>query len=49
VVLLGLRAHSDFDHDVRQLKPLQVIAVAFLGVFVFVGGLAALVHWIVPG
>lgn len=46
---LGLRARSDFDHDVRQLKPLQVIAVAFLGVFVFLGGLAALVHWIVPG
>jgi predicted Na+-dependent transporter len=45
---LGLRARSDFDRDARQLKPLQVIAVGLLGVFVFVGALAALVHWIVP-
>jgi hypothetical protein len=34
---------------VKQLKPLQVIAVGLVGVFVFVGALAALVHWIVPG
>jgi hypothetical protein len=46
---LGVRARGDFDRDVKQLKPLQVIAVGFVGVFVFVGALAALVHWIVPG
>lgn len=46
---LGLRAQSDFDRDVRQIKPLQVIAVGLIGVFMFVGALAALVHWIVPG
>jgi hypothetical protein len=46
---LGLRARSDFDQDVRQLRPLQVIAVALLGVFLFVGCLAAFVHWMVPG
>ncbi len=46
---LGLRARSDFDRDVRQLKPLQVVAVGLIGVFIFVGALAALVHWIVPG
>ncbi len=45
---LGLRARSDLDRDARQLKPLQVIAVGLAGVFVFVGALAVLVHWIVP-
>jgi len=46
---LGLRARGDFDRDVKQLKPLQVIAVGLVAVFVFVGALAVLVHWIVPG
>ncbi len=45
---LGLRARSDLDRDARQLKPLQVMAVGLAGVFGLVGGLAVLVHWIVP-
>jgi len=45
---LGLRGKHAMERDVQQLKPLQVIAVGLLGVFVFVGALAALVHWIVP-
>jgi hypothetical protein len=46
---LGLRGRQGFDQDVQRLKPLQVVAVGLIGVFVFVGALAALVHWIVPG
>jgi predicted Na+-dependent transporter len=46
---LGLRGGQGFEQDVRRLKPLQVVAVGLVGVFVFVGALAALVHWIVPG
>jgi predicted Na+-dependent transporter len=46
---LGLRARSGLERDVQQIKPLQVVAVGLVGVFVFVGARAALVHWIVPG
>ena len=46
---LGLRGRQGFEQDVQRLKPLQVVAVGLTGVFVFVGALAALVHWIVPG
>ena len=46
---LGLRARQGMDRDVQHLKPLQVIAAGLVAVFLFVGALAALVHWIVPG
>jgi hypothetical protein len=46
---LGLRGRQGFEQDVQGLKPLHVVAVGLIGVFVFVGALAALVHWIVPG
>jgi predicted Na+-dependent transporter len=46
---LGLRGRQGFEQDVQRLRPLQVVAVGLIGVFVFVGALAALVHWIVPG
>lgn len=46
---LGLRARAGLERDVQQIKPLHVVLVGFAGVFVFVGALAALVHWIVPG
>jgi hypothetical protein len=46
---LGLRGRQGFEHDVQRLKPLQVVTIGLIGVFVFVGALAALVHWIVPG
>lgn len=46
---VGLRARSEYEQDVRKLKPLHLIAVAILGVFVFVGALVGLVHWVVPG
>ena len=46
---LGLRARAGLERDVQQIKPLHVVLVGFVGVFAFVGALAALVHWIVPG
>lgn len=46
---LGLRGGQGFEQDVQRLRPLQVVVVGLIGVFVFVGALAALVHWIVPG
>ncbi len=46
---LGLRARAGLERDVLQIKPLHVVLVGFAGVFVLVGALAALVHWIVPG
>ena len=45
---LGLRGRQGLEQDVQQLKPLHVLAAGLVGVFVFVGALAALVHWIVP-
>lgn len=45
---LGLRGRQGLEQDVQQLKPLHILAVGLVGVFVFVGALAALVHWIVP-
>ena len=46
---LGLRARQGLERDAQQIKPLTVLVVGFVGVFVFVGARAALVHWIVPG
>ena len=45
---LGIRKNSDYQSDLGQLHPFQIIAVALVGVALFVGGLIALVHWIVP-
>ena len=46
---LGLRGRQGLENDVQQLKPLHVLAAGLIGVFIFVGVLAALVHWIVAG
>ena len=46
---VGLRARSEFEQDVQKLNPLHIIAVALLGVFIFVGALVGLVNWVVPG
>jgi hypothetical protein len=45
---LGIRKNSEGQSDVGTLSPLHLIAVALVGVALFVGGLIALVHWIVP-
>ena len=44
---LGIRRRSGLEEDMRRLNPLHVVLVAFAAVALLVGGLAALVHWIV--
>ncbi|MBE7940286.1 MULTISPECIES: DUF2970 domain-containing protein [Ramlibacter] len=44
---IGIRKNSESHEDMGQLKPFHVIAVALVGVAAFVGGLIALVHWVV--
>jgi hypothetical protein len=44
---LGIRKGSGLQEDMQRLNPLHVIVVALAGVAVFVGGLIALVNWIV--
>jgi hypothetical protein len=46
---VGLRGSREFDQDVKRLNPLHIVLVGFVGVFVFVGALVALVNWVVPG
>ena len=44
---VGLRAYGDFEKDVVQLNPVHVVIVGLVSVGVFVGGLIALVTWVV--
>lgn len=44
---VGLRARSDHEEDVKNLNPLHIIAVGFMGIFVFVAVLVLLVKWAV--
>lgn len=44
---LGVRRRSEYEKDVHRLNPLHLIVVGFALTAVFVGGLIALVHWIV--
>ena len=44
---IGVRKDSEYQKDIASLKPLQIIAVAIVGVVLLVAGLAALVHWVV--
>ncbi len=44
---LGIRRNSDYQRDLGRLNPLHVIAVALVAVLAFVGGLIAVVHWVV--
>lgn len=44
---LGVRKNSDYQADLGRLHPLHVIAVALVAVALFVGGLIALVRWVV--
>lgn len=45
--LVGLRARQGHEQDVRHIRPLPLVAVSLLALFVFVGGLMAVVHWMV--
>jgi len=44
---LGIRKGSGLQDDMHRLNPLHVILVALAFVALMVGGLIALVHWIV--
>lgn len=44
---LGIRKKSAYEEDLGKLSPFAVIAVALVGVAIFVGGLIALVNWVV--
>ena len=44
---VGIRKNSEYQEDMGKLNPFHVIAVALVGVALFVGGLVALVNWVV--
>ncbi|MBI5278518.1 MAG: DUF2970 domain-containing protein [Burkholderiales bacterium] len=44
---IGIRKKSGYEEDLGRLNPFHVIAVALVAVMLFVGGLIALVNWIV--
>lgn len=44
---VGIRKKSGYEEDLGKLNPFHVIAVALVAVALFVGGLIALVNWIV--
>ncbi len=44
---IGIRKNSEYQEDLRKLNPFVIIAVALVGVALFVGGLALLVNWVV--
>ena len=44
---VGIRKNSDYQEDLGKLNPFHIIAVALVGVALFVGGLIALVNWVV--
>lgn len=45
--LVGLRGRKGYDEDIRNVQPLHLVAVALVALFLFVGGLMAVVHWMV--
>ncbi|HSH90731.1 MAG TPA: DUF2970 domain-containing protein [Ramlibacter sp.] len=44
---IGIRKKSGMEGDMAKLNPFHIIAVALVGVVLFVGGLVALVNWVV--
>jgi hypothetical protein len=44
---LGIRKKSAYQEDLGKLNPFHIIAVALVGVALFVGGLVLLVNWVV--
>ena len=44
---IGIRKNSEYQEDLSKLNPLHIIAVALVGVALFVGGLVLLVNWVV--
>ena len=44
---LGVRKRAGYEEDLGKLSPFAIIAVALGLVLLFVGGLIALVNWVV--
>jgi hypothetical protein len=44
---LGIRGKNGYEEDVGRANPFQIVAVALVAVALFVGGLIALVNWVV--
>jgi uncharacterized membrane protein len=44
---IGIRKNSEYEQDQGRLNPFHIIAVALVGVALFVGGLVLLVRWVV--
>jgi uncharacterized membrane protein len=44
---VGIRKKSEYEEDLSKLNPFHVIAVALVGVALFVGALILLVNWVV--
>ena len=43
---LGIRKKSEYQADLGKLNPFHIIAVALVGVALFVGCLVLLVNWV---
>jgi hypothetical protein len=44
---VGIRKNSEYEQDQGRLNPFHIIAVALVGVALFVGALVLLVNWVV--
>jgi hypothetical protein len=44
---IGIRQDSEYERDQGRLNPFHIIAVALVGVALFVGALVLLVNWVV--
>ena len=44
---IGIRKRSGYEEDLGKGNPFHIIAVALVVVALFVGGLIAVVHWVV--
>ena len=44
---IGIRKNSEYQNDLARLNPLHIALVAVVAVVLLVGGIAALVHWVV--
>jgi hypothetical protein len=44
---IGIRKNSEHQDDQGKLNPFHIIAVALVGVAMFVGALVLLVNWVV--
>ena len=42
----GVRKSADYERDLAQLNPVHVIIAGLIGAAIFIGGLIALVSWV---